>query len=403
MKVLVANDTYPPQLNGAAVAAHRFVQGLAGRGHCVTVVAPSMIYRDEEQDEPSSPGVTVHRIKSFPTRPLHPEFRITSWVNIDAKLDRIFDRSRPDIVHLQNHFVIGQGCLKQARKRGIPVVGTNHFMPGNLFDYIPKPLRSVGSVVISSVTWKHWMRVYNRLDCVFAPSHSCLKMMRGVGLTAPAEVVSNGIDLRRYSNVPAPESIYRKYGIRQDIPTFLSVGRLEKDKKVDLVIKATAKAAASTQVQTILVGRGKDEAEFRELAKRLGLDGVLVFTGYVPDEDLPLLYNVGDVYIGAGAAELQGMAVMEGMASGLPILVANAVALPELLEEGVNGFLFEPTAEDLARKMLLMLDHRDRWESMGERGMASMQLHDTPMVLAQVEELYRQMIASQEGRLAGRD
>ena len=402
MKVLVANDTYPPQLNGAAVAAHRFVRGLAGRGHCVTVVAPSMTYRDEEQDEPSSPGVTVHRIKSFPTRPLHPEFRITSWANIDAKLDRIFDRSQPDIVHLQNHFVVGKGCLKQARKRGIPVVGTNHFMPENLFDYIPKPLRPAGSVVISAVTWKHWMRVYNRLDCVFAPSHSCLKLLRGVGLTAPAEVVSNGIDLRRHSKASAPESIYRKYGIRRDLPTFLSVGRLEKDKKVDLIIKATAKALASVEVQTVLVGRGKDEREFRELAKRLGLDGPLVFTGYVPDEDLPLLYNVGDVYIGAGAAELQGLAVMEAMASGLPILVANSFALPELLEEGVNGFLFEPTVEDLARKMLLVLDHRDRWESMGEHGLASMQRHDMPVVLAQVEELYRRMIAAQESKLAGR-
>ena len=68
MKVLVGADTYPPQLNGAAVAASRFVRGLAGKGHSVTVIAPSMTYRDEEQDEPSSPGVTVHRIKSFPTR-----------------------------------------------------------------------------------------------------------------------------------------------------------------------------------------------------------------------------------------------------------------------------------------------------------------------------------------------
>ena len=402
MRVLVANDTYPPQLNGAAVAAHRLVQGLARRGHCVSVVAPSMAYRDEEQDEPSSPGVIVHRIKSFPTKPLHPEFRIASWARIDAKLDRIFDRFRPDIVHLQNHFVVGQGCLKQARKRSIPVVGTNHFMPGNLFDYIPKAFRPVGSVVISAVMWKHWMRVYNRLDCVFAPSHACLKMLRDVGLTTQAEVVSNGLDLRSYSKAAAPESIYEKYGIRRGIPTFLAVGRLEKDKKVDLVINATAKASADAQVQTVIVGRGKDEAEFRELAARLGLGGTLVFTGYVPDEDLPLLYNVADVYIGAGAAELQGLAVMEAMASGLPILVANAVALPELLEEGANGFLFQPTVDDLSRKMLLMLDHRDRWESMGERGLASMQRHDMPIVLAQVEELYRQMITPQEGRLAGR-
>ena len=388
MKVLIANDTYPPQLNGAAVATHRLVQGLAKRGHAVSVVAPSMAFRDEEQSDPSSPGVTIHRIKSISTRPLHPEFRITSWAKINAKLDRIFQEFQPDIVHIQNHFVVGGGCLKQCRRRGIPIVGTNHFMPENLLQYFPKPLRPASSAVM----WKHCMRVYNHLDCVLAPSNACLALLRDAGLTAPARVVSNGIDLEHFSRHPASENLHQKYGIRPDVPTFLVVGRLDKDKKTDLVIRATAAASVSARVQTVVVGRGKDEAEFRELAKRLGQSGVVVFTGYVPEEDLRGLYSLSDVYIGAGAAELQGLAVMEAMATGLPILVANAVALPELVENGVNGFLFEPTVEDLAAKMLLILEHRDRWQAMGERALADMQRHDMPTVLAEVEALYREMV-----------
>ncbi len=398
MKILIANDTYPPQLNGAAVATHRLVQGLAKRGHSVSVVAPNMAYRDEEHSDPSSPGVTIHRIKSVPTRPLHPEFRITSWARIDAKLERIFRSFQPDIVHIQNHFVVGHGCLRQSRKFGIPIVGTNHFMPENLLQYFPKPLRPASSAVM----WKHCMRVYNKLDCVLAPSHACLDLLRSSGLTAPARVISNGIDLQRFFGCPAPENIREKYGIRPDVPTFLVVGRLEKDKKTDLVIRATAAAAARGKVQTVVVGRGKDEAAFRGLAKRLGLDGVLVFTGFVPEEDLPGLYNISDVYVGAGAAELQGLAVMEAMATGLPILVASAVALPELVEDGVNGFLFEPTVEDLAEKMLLMLGHRDRWEAMGKRGLADMQRHDMPVVLTEIEELYQEMLAVPTGGLARR-
>jgi glycosyltransferase involved in cell wall biosynthesis len=149
----------------------------------------------------------------------------------------------------------------------------------------------------------------------------------------------------------------------------------------------------------VIVGKGKDEREFRELARRLGLDGVAVFTGYVPEEDLPGLYNLSDVYIGAGAAELQGLAVMEAMATGLPILVANLVALPELVEDGVNGFMFEPTVEDLSDKMLAMLEHRDRWDSMGRRGLADMQPHDMPAVLAQIEDLYREMVETKRRSL----
>lgn len=398
MRVLIANDSYLPQLNGAAVASHRLVQGLAGRGHQVCVVAPGTSFRDEEHPEPSCPEVTVHRIKSFPVRPLHPEFRITARAGTDAKLERIFRRFQPDIVHIQNQFIVCNGCLKQGRKSGIPVVGTNHFMPENVLPYFPKPFWPV----MSPILWKHCLRVYNRLDCVLAPSKSCLNVLREAGLTAPARVISNGIDLQRFSGMPSPGSIsgpgpdliHEKYGIRRNVPTFLAVGRLDRDKKVDLIIRATAEVAASSDLQTVIAGKGRDEARFRELARRLSPEGACVFTGFVPDEDLNRLYALADVYIGAGAAELQGLAVMEAMAAGLPILAANSVALPELVEEGVNGLLFELNVDDLATRMLMMLERRNNWDEMGRASKKAMRFHDMPAVLGQVEGLYEELVQS---------
>ena len=148
------------------------------------------------------------------------------------RLERIFRRFEPDIVHIQNQFIVCNGCLKQGRKSGIPVVGTNHFMPENVLPYFPKPFWPV----MSPILWKHCLRVYNRLDCVLAPSKSCLNVLREAGLTAPARVISNGIDLQRFSGMASPGSIsrsrpdliYEKYGIRRDVPTFLAVGRLDK-------------------------------------------------------------------------------------------------------------------------------------------------------------------------------
>ena len=388
MKVLLANDTYPPQLNGAAVTTQRLARGLAERGHDVSVVAPSMAYRDEVHPDTACPSVTVHRVKSFTTKPIHPDFRVVLVARIGDKLERIFRSLEPDIVHIQNHFILGKGCLKLSRKLSVPIVGTNHFMPDNVLAYIPKPLRQVSATMM----WKECVKVYNRLDCVLTPSYAGLDLLLNAGLTAPARVISNGIDLERYSKSSAPEALYRKYGIRPGVPTFMVVGRLDKDKKADLVIRATVEAAATTEVQTLIVGKGKDQAEFWDLAKRLGAGGRVVFTGFVPDEDLGALYNLADVYVGPGSAELQGIAVMEAMATGMPILAANAVALPELVEDGVNGYLFEATPEDLARKMLLMLEHRDRWEVMGQDSMARMQKHDMPTVLEEVEEVYGELV-----------
>ncbi len=399
-RVLIANDTYPPQLNGAAVATQRLAQGLARRGHQVSVVAPNMAYRDGEELEPvggAGGAITVHRIKSIPTRPLHPQFRITSKARIDAKLGRICDEFNPDIVHVQNHFVLGQGCLKQGRRRGIPVIGTNHFMPDNLFEYIPGPLRST----MSAIMWSHCLRTYNRLDCVVAPSNACLELLRGVGLTAPARVISNGIDLSRFTPGEPDPAMRAKYGIRPGVPTFLCVGRLEKDKKVDLVVRASALAAEKRNFQVVFVGKGRDEVEFKELALNLGLGTSVLFTGFVPDADIPHLYNIADVYIGAGAAELQGIAVMEAMAAAKPILAANAVALPELIEEGGNGFLFPPTPEDLAQNMTRMLTCRDDWPRMGQRSLELIQPHDMPNALAELETLYDQLATARQGSLAG--
>ena len=398
LRVLIANDTYPPQLNGAAVATQRLAQGLALRGHKVAVVAPNMAFRDGEEVEPTGAAgqyITVYRIKSIPTRPLHPQFRITSWARINSKLERIFNEFQPDIIHVQNHFVLGQGCLKQGRKRRIPVVGTNHFMPENLHEYIPKPLRRT----ISAVMWAHWLRTYNRLDCVVSPSYACQELLRSVGLTAPSRVISNGINLSTYGPVSHDPSIYDRYGIRRGVPTFLCVGRLEKDKKVGLVIRAAALAGETQDFQTIFVGKGRDEVEFQALTRSLGLADSVIFTGFVPDADIPSLYNAADVYIGAGAAELQGIAVMEAMAAGLPILAANSVALPELVEENVNGLLFEHTPEDLARRMVTILANRQDWEPMGQRSLERIQVHDMPQVLAQLEDLYQQQISAKTSNL----
>lgn len=390
MKVLLANDTYPPQLNGAAVTTQRLARGLAERGHSVSVVAPSMAYRDEVHQDTSCPSVTVYRVKSFTTKPIHPDFRVVSVARIGAKLERIFRSLEPDIVHIQNHFILGKGCLKVSRRLGVPVVGTNHFMPDNVLQYIPKPLRQVSA----SMMWKECVRVYNRLDCVVTPSNAGLNLLLEAGLTARAKVISNGIDLQRYAKSPVPDALYEKYGIRPGVPTFMVVGRLDKDKKADIAIRATVAAAASADLQTLIVGKGKDQAEWWDMAKRLGAQDKVIFTGYVSDEDLRDLYNLADVYVGPGSAELQGLAVMEAMAAGKPILAVNAVALPELVEEGVNGYLFEATPEDLSRKMLRMVQRQHDWQAMGESSLATLRRHSMPVVLGEMEGLYGELVAA---------
>ena len=123
----------------------------------------------------------------------------------------------------------------------------------------------------------------------------------------------------------------------------------------------------------MIVGKGNDELKFKKIAKDLDLGDKAIFTGRVSDEDLGSLYSIATIYIGSGTAELQGLAVMEAMAAGLPVLAVNAVALPELVENDFNGYLFELDESDLSKKMLKILSNKNITE-MGKMSLKKFKL-----------------------------
>lgn len=384
----MASETYPPDTNGAAIFVGRLANDLAQAGHEIMVVAPSTKFKDEIQK--GNNNLTIFRIRSISLKPIHPYFRAIFRINLTEKINAIVDDFTPDIIHIHNHFLIGRACLSIAKKEDIPIIGTNHFMPDNLTEYFPKATEKK----ISDYMWKDFLKVYNQLDYVTAPSQSAVKMIRDLGLTVPAEVISNGIDLSKFSPQKVDNNIYKKYNIGRDIPTFLFVGRLEKDKNIDLILEALAIILKKQRIQTIIASKGKDENKLKRLAAQLNLQGRAIFTGRVPGDDLQQFYGLADVYIGSGTAELQGLAVMEAMASGLPVLAVNAVALPELVRDGVNGYLFAADKNDLADKMVKILSDKSKLKSMAAQSLCLIQAHDKKNTIKQFVCLYQKIISS---------
>ncbi|NOX97812.1 MAG: glycosyltransferase family 4 protein [Nitrospirae bacterium] len=389
LRVLLASETYPPDTNGAAIFVGRLADDLAQAGHEIMVVAPSTKFKDEIQKENN--GLTVFRIRSISLKPIHPYFRAIFRINLTEGINAIADDFKPHIIHIHNHFLIGRACLAVAKKKNIPIIGTNHFMPDNLTEYFPKATEKT----ISEYMWKDFLKVYNQLAYVTAPSQAAVKMIRDLDLTVPTEVISNGIDLSKFFPKKVDKEIYKKYNIASHIPAFLFVGRLEKDKNIDLILKGLAIILKKQRIQAIIVGKGRDENRLKRLADKLNLQGRAIFTGRVPGDDLQQFYSLADVYIGSGTAELQGLAVMEAMASGLPVLAVNAVALPELVKDGVNGYLFAADDEnDLADKMSKILSDKSKLKSMAAQSLCLIQAHDKKNTIKQFICLYRKIISS---------
>ncbi|WP_444962444.1 glycosyltransferase [Nocardiopsis sp. M1B1] len=387
-RVLIGTDTYPPDVNGAAYFTARLARGLAARGARVHVVCPSpegAPYTAERG------GVVEHRLRSVSSL-VHDSVRLAVPLGVRGHLDRLLDRLRPDAVHIQNHFLVGRMLAAAAHARGVPVVATNHFMPENLFDYVhvPAPLRPHAA----RLAWWDLGAVLSRAEHVTTPTPAAARLLVDQGFTRPVEPVSCGIDLDRFSPLDGGAATRRRLRARLGVPdrrTVLFVGRLDEEKRVDELVRAVA---LTDGVQLVLAGHGAHRARLEELAAEVGAADRVVFLGFVPHADLPDVYRCADVWAIAGTAELQSIATLEAMASGLPVVAADAMALPHLVEEGGNGYLYPPGSSGaLAARLESVVADEGRRLGMGARSRGMAELHRLEDSLERFERIYREASA----------
>ena len=160
-------------------------------------------------------------------------------------------------------------------------------------------------------------------------------------------VVPNGIDLSKFR--PQREAVKlavrKKLGLKPSDKMILVAGRLSREKNVDVVIRAYAGFARENPGSKLVVcGTGPALGENIALARKLGVGKRAVFTGFVPNNVLPAYYSAADAFVTASTFETQGLTVLEAMACGTLVLGANALAIPDEVKNGKNGFLFEPNA-----------------------------------------------------------
>ena len=241
----------------------------------------------------------------------------------------------------------------------------------------------------------------NRCDLVTAPTATALRLLREHGLRVPSQAVSNGVDLARFSPGARDEGLRSRYALPGDRPVIVSVGRLSPEKRADVLIAALARLGASASASDAgsqggnapvlaLAGTGPEDARLRSLARHYGVADRVRFLGFVPDDDLPGLYRLADVFAIASQAELQSLATMAAMASGLPVVAVDAGALAELVHAGENGFLARPgRAGHVADCLGLLCRDPELRARMGKASARIIADHDRHLLLARWESIYR--------------
>ncbi len=335
LTVLIAADTYPPDVNGAAVFGYRLAKHMSARGHQVHIAAarpgpgPDTVEHREE--------ATIHRFRSF-RAPTHEYFRLCLPQLVEPGMRRLVSQVQPDVIHVQCHYMIGKAAILAAEAARVRLIATNHFMPENLDPFLPFPQWFKN--IVSRNSWRDMGRLMGKASVVTTPTPLAAETMKAKGGFDQVLPLSNGIDVNYYSPRPG-EAIPAR-----EKPTVLFVGRLAVEKNVDVLIDAVAKTDPALQITAEIVGDGEQRDRLRQQAADLGLEGRILFRGHIDDAALREAYLAADVFCQPGTAELQSLVSLEAMSAGKPVVLADALALPHLVVEGENGYLFEPYNSD---------------------------------------------------------
>ncbi|MFT4245053.1 MAG: glycosyltransferase [Micrococcaceae bacterium] len=378
--ILIAADTYVPTINGAARFTNRLAVDLIRRGYDVHIICPdttdSGFHTEKDKD-----GATRHYVSSLPSF-IYGDFPIAIPPFIMRQVKKILKTVNPDVIHAQCHYSVGRITVYYAKEFGIRIVGTNHFMPENVLQHVPL-LTKFANNWATKFSWEDCGRVFNKCDVVTAPTPRAAGLLESEGHVGKVWPISCGIDTAFYDLHDGEEKI-EKNG-----KTVLFVGRLDSEKNIDLIIQAMR--YLDKDVHLNIVGDGIEKKKLEKLVVENKLVERVHFLGKLSDAELRQQYISADVFCMPSTAELQSLATLESMCAATPVVAANAMALPHLVKDGKNGYLFEPgDVEDLTQKLNLVLNASD--EERKEMGKVSKELtysHSLAATVDTFEKLYQ--------------
>jgi 1,2-diacylglycerol 3-alpha-glucosyltransferase len=386
MKILFVSDTYYPHLNGVYYFVCRIAPLLQEKGHQVAVIAPSEKQKATLQ---KLDQIDVYGLPSFPVM-YYPRIRFANPFLLARRIKKLLLDIKPDIIHIQDHFLISKKLLEVNRKLKIPVIGTNHFMPENITALIRS---NKWKKVIENYLWKNFSKIYNQIPIVTTPTETGARLIRG-RLFSKVIPISSGIDFDLFNPFGSTDRVAKKYSLPNK-PILLFVGRIDPEKNIEEILHAVEIALRQVDFCFVIVGRGLRKTALEQLAKELNITDHVIFTGFVPDDDLPFFYKLSRCFVIASTAELLSLATLQAMASGLPVIAVKAGALPELVHDKVNGFLFNPGDINLLGQHITnLLSKDDLYRKMREKNLEYVHQHDINKTAVLFENIYTALCVS---------
>ena len=357
MKILFISDVYFPRINGVSTSIETFRHELGALGHMVHLIAPDYL-------TPSPDETNILRIASS-TIPLDPEDRLMSYKGVMKHLDSL-RQEQYDIIHIQTPFVAHYLGTKLSQLLNIPCVETYHtFFEEYLYHYIPFVPKQLTQLIAKRFS-RHQG---NSLGGMIVPSHPMLEVLKNYGITTPTEVIPTGIEPESFK--PGNRFAFRqKYGIAQEQPVLLFVGRLAFEKNIGFLLEVVAEVRKNIpDVLLLIAGEGPALKSLEHDVKKMDLTGNVKFIGYLDRHtELNNCYSCADIFVFASRTETQGLVLLEAMAQATPVVSTAELGTRDVLKEGQGVWIANEELADFSYKVINMLKLPEARVALGKLG-----------------------------------
>ncbi|MFZ0746621.1 MAG: glycosyltransferase family 1 protein [Terracidiphilus sp.] len=344
MRIVLFTETFIPKVDGIVTTLCQTIKQLKSLGHEVLIFAPEGGFSEYEQCR--IVGIRGHAF------PFYPELRLSFP---RASMRQTITEFKPDLIHVTEPALLGIAGLYYAGGNNggalrLPLTVSYH-------TDLPNYLRYYGLGFLEPYIWPLLRLRHNRATVNLCTSEIMVRQLEEHGIARVA-LWPGGVDSDRFHPSRRSDPMRaRLTNGHPESPLLLYVGRLSAEKDIEL-LKPVLQAIPEARVA--LVGDGPHRKALEQ-----HFAGLPVFmAGFLHGNELAGAYASSDIFVMPSRTETLGLVVLEAMCSGLPVVAARAGGIPEMIEDGASGYLFDDQSQAIAAIRQLLPSHQKR-EAMG--------------------------------------
>ena len=321
MRIALFTETFLPKVDGIVTRLRHTIEHLERNGDRVLVVAPDGGLTEYK-------GAKIHGVPGMPL-PLYPELKL-ALPPLGTK--NAIEEFQPDLIHVVNPAFLGVGGIYYAKTMDIPLVASYH-------THLPQYLHHYGLGALEGLLWELLKAAHNKAQLNLCTSSAMVNELDNHGIER-VDLWQRGVDTEMFQ--PHLASAQMRSRLSQgnpDDPLLLYVGRVSAEKQIDQ-IKPVLEAIP--QARLAIVGDGPN----REALEAHFAGTKTHFVGYLQGLELASAFASADAFIFPSRTETLGLVLLEAMAAGCPVVAARSGGIPDIVTDGVNGYLFEPEDPD---------------------------------------------------------